>query len=248
MKALITLLAVAFLASAMSVSAAAPANDVTGNWSGTLEIGQVKLRIVFKISKSASGALTAKMDSPDQGARDIPVDVVTATDKDLHLELKAIQGVYDGTLNATGKTATGKWKQGPNSLPLVLAKGSGTEPMAEAEKLSPADLAASKLAAQKITGTWNGTLVAGAASLRLRANFTKAATGAATGTLDSLDQGANGIPLSTITIKEGKVRFEAKAIGVVYEGTLAENGANVSGQWQQGGQSLPLIFKKTARP
>ena len=137
------------------------------------------------------------MDSPDQGARDRPVEVVTFKENDLRLEIKAVQGLYEGTLNATGKATTGKWKQGPNSLSLNLVKGSGTG--TEEEKIPPAVLAASKMAAQKISGTWNGTLVAGAANLRLRMNITKAATGAATGTLDSLDQGANGIPLSSIS-------------------------------------------------
>ena len=186
------------------------------------------------------------MDSPDQGVRDLPVEAVTLKENILRLEVKSISGLYEGTVNAAGKAANGQWKQGPNSLALNLTKGSGSE--ADAEKLSPADLAASKMAAQKLSGTWNGTLTAGAASLRLRLNITKSATGTATGTLDSLDQGANGIPLSSISQKEGKTRIEARGIGVVYEGTLTDNDATVTGQWQQGGQTLPLTFKKAPRP
>jgi hypothetical protein len=75
-------------------------------------------------------------------------------------------------------------------------------------------------------------------------NITKSPAGAAAGTLDSLDQGANGIPLSAITLKDGKVRFEARGIGGIYEGTLAADGATLNGQWQQGGQTLPLDLKK----
>ena len=103
-----------------------------------------------------------------------------------------------------------------------------------------------KQAALKVAGTWNGTLATGAASLRLRLNIAKSSAGAATGTMDSLDQGANGIPLSTITLKDGKLRFEAKGIGGVYEGELTPDGAKLKGQWQQGGQSLPLEFAKAA--
>jgi hypothetical protein len=77
-------------------------------------------------------------------------------------------------------------------------------------------------------------------------NISKSSPGNATGTLDSLDQGANGIPLSTITFKDGKVRFEARGIGGVYEGKLAADGLTLTGQWQQGGQTLPLEFKKPA--
>jgi hypothetical protein len=65
--------------------------------------------------------------------------------------------------------------------------------------------------------------------------------------MDSLDQGANGIPISAITLKDGKVRFEVPQIGGVYEGTLATDGSTLSGQWQQGGHSSPLDLQK-AKP
>ena len=52
--------------------------------------------------------------------------------------------------------------------------------------------------------------------------------------------------MSTFTHKEGKVRFEVRGIGGVYEGTLAADGSALSGQWHQGGQTMPLDFKKAA--
>jgi hypothetical protein len=244
MKKKITLLVATLLMSPAVAFSAAGTNDVTGNWKGTLDVGSVKLRLVFKISKAAGGGLTARMDSPDQGVRDIPVDNVTVKNKAIRLEVKTISGVYEGTVDDAGTKATGQWKQGPQALPLTLERGQGADSTSEAEKLSPSDLAASKQAAQKVAGTWNGTLTVGAASLRLRLNISKTAAGAATGTMDSLDQGANGIPMSAITHKEGKVRFEVRGIGGVYEGTLAADGSALSGQWRQGGQTLPLDFKK----
>lgn len=246
MKKIISLLAVTLWLGFAVASRAAATNDVTGHWNGTLEVGAVKLRVVFKISKGAGGVLTAKMDSIDQGARDIPVDAVTVKDKTLRMEVKSVSGVYEGTLDAAGTKATGQWTQGPQTLPLVLEKRRGTNSTFEAEKLSPADQAANKQAAVKVAGTWDGALATGAASLRLRVNIAKSATGAATGTMDSLDQGAKGIPLSAITLREGKVRFEARGIGGVYEGTLASDGTTLTGQWQQGGQSLPLELKQAA--
>jgi hypothetical protein len=221
----------------------APAQtDVTGNWKGTLEIGQAKLRLVFKIARSPGGDLTAKLDSLDQGARDIEVDTVTLKDKTLRLEVGSIKGVFEGTL--TGTKITGQWQQGPSILPLTLERSQAGSAGVEAETLSPADLAASKLAAQKLAGIWNGTLDAGTASLRLKVKLTKTASGAATGTIDSLDQGAKDIPLSAVTYKEGKVRFEARGIGAYYEGTLAADGVALTGQWHQSGQSMPLDLKK----
>jgi hypothetical protein len=243
MKSAISLLAATWLLSP-AVAFSAGSNDATGNWKGTLDVGPVKLRLVFKINKTAGGDLIAKLDSLDQGVRDIHVDTVTVQNKTLHLEVKAINGVYEGTLDASGTKAIGQWKQGPQAWPLTLERGQGAESTSEAEKLSPSDLAASKQAAQKLAGTWNGTLAAGAANLRLRLNISKTAAGAATGTMDSLDQGANDIPISSITHKEGKVRFDVRGIGGVYEGTLAADGLALSGQWHQGGQTMPLDFTK----
>ena len=243
MKKTILLLAVTLLSSPLGFTASST-NDVAGNWKGTLEVGDVKLRLVFKISKDAAGALTAKMDSLDQGARDLPVDTVGFKDGTLRLELKAISGVYEGTLDQAGNKAAGRWTQGAQVLPLTLERTQGNAVVSEAETLSTADLAASKQAAQKLSGSWNGTLNTGAANLRLLVKISKAASGAATGTMDSLDQGAKDIPLSRITCKESKVRFEVAGIGGVYEGTLAADGTTLAGQWQQGGQSLTLDFKK----
>ena len=243
MKAKSTLLLL--LCCAQAAFAAAATNDVTGNWQGTLDTGVAKLRLVFKVGKTASGELTAKLDSPDQGARDISADPVTVSNKTLRMEVKSVKGLYVGTLDATGTKATGLWSQGPVVLPLSLEKG-GTNILADSEKLSPEDLAANKHAAEKAAGTWNGTLSTGTDDLRLRVNITKTATGAATGTMDSLDQGANGIPISAITLKKDKLRFEARGVGGVYEGTLSTNGAALKGEWQQGGGAIPLDLTKAA--
>jgi hypothetical protein len=74
--------------------------------------------------------------------------------------------------------------------------------------------------------------------------ITKTTAGAATGTLDSLDQGALDIPLSGVTCKDGKVRFEARGIGGIYEGALSGDGLALMGHWHQAGRTMPLDFKK----
>jgi hypothetical protein len=247
MKHALSVLAAALLLSSAVANGDEPARNVVGSWQGTLDAGTARLRIVFNIARAADGGLTATMDSPDQGARGIPVDAVTVTGTSLTIEMKHINGAYNGILDASGNAVAGQWTQGPQSLPLNLVRSSGADAAASGEALSGADLAASKEVAEKIAGTWNGALAAGGRSLRLRVNIAKTAAGAATGTMDSLDQGANGIPISAITLKDGTVRFEARGIGGIYEGALAADCSTLTGQWQQGGQSLPLNLQK-AKP
>lgn len=224
---------------------AAATNDIVGDWLGTIEGGPARLRILFHISRSPAGALTAKVDSPDQGARDLPVEEVSFKDGKLRLEVKMVQGFYEGSLDPQGESITGTWNQSGQAMPVPLRKTKGPISVATPESFSAADTAANKLAAQKLAGTWNGTLTAGPNTLRLRVKIASAASGAATGTLDSLDQGSKDIPVSGITLKDKSVRFEVRGILAAYDGTLEEGGSLIKGQWHQGGQNLPLDFKQT---
>ena len=57
-----------------------------GTWSGKLDVGGQKLRLVFHLTQQAEG-WRATMDSPDQGAKGIPVDAVEVTPLGLTLSI-----------------------------------------------------------------------------------------------------------------------------------------------------------------
>ncbi|HVP35996.1 MAG TPA: alpha/beta fold hydrolase [Terriglobales bacterium] len=95
--------------------------NAEGNWLGTLSFSGTELRVVFKIVKSPEGKLTATMDSPDQGAKDIPVDEVVFQNGHLSLSLKAIAGGFEGDMK-DDLTIEGQWSQGGMSLPLTLKR------------------------------------------------------------------------------------------------------------------------------
>jgi uncharacterized protein len=114
---------------ALTVAAQVPSKNVEGNWLGTLEIGETKLRLVLKIQKSASG-YSAKLDSLDQGANDLPIDSIALDGNKLSFSSAAYSLSYEGTLNEAREEITGDFKQGPNELPLVFKR------TAEAPKLN----------------------------------------------------------------------------------------------------------------
>lgn len=91
---------------------------------------------------------------------------------------------------------------------------------------------------------WQGVLDVGQAKLRLVLRLSKAADGKVTGKVDSPDQGANGLPIDTITWKDQTLSFEMRFIGAVYEGRVSADSSEITGQWHQGGQSWPLNFKR----
>lgn len=118
----IVLAALFFIATASLSLLSQEQKGIEGIWEGVLKIREADVRIVFKINKKTDGALTAVMDSPDQGAMDIPLDTVTFDNGSLRIELKAAQASYEGKMSEDGSEIEGAWKQGGVSLPLVLKR------------------------------------------------------------------------------------------------------------------------------
>ncbi len=85
-----TFLRLALLSTMMA--SLAGAQDVAGDWQGTLNTGMGELRLVLHLTKAANGSLTATLDSVDQGANGIPVKSVTLKDSKLKLDVEAVHG------------------------------------------------------------------------------------------------------------------------------------------------------------
>ena len=200
----------------------AQAQDVIGDWQGALKIGEAQLHMVVHIAKADNGGLRATMDSPDQGAKGIPISSISLKDFKLTFTSDAIRGAYEGTVNAAGTVIEGTWTQGGGSLPLSLTRA-----------VKPSD----------IDGTWQGTLDAGGAKLRLVLHLITTKDGL-TGSLDSPDQGAAGLPVSATKREGASLTVELKAIGGKFVGAIAKDLSAIEGTWTQGGGSLPLVFKR----
>ena len=95
-------------------------HEFKGIWQGKLEFGATQLRVVFHIQKDESGALTATMDSPDQGAKDIPVDKVETRGDSLFLTVNAAKGSYAGIFEKN--EIKGQWSQSGMTLELNLQR------------------------------------------------------------------------------------------------------------------------------
>ena len=105
------------LAIAVGAQTSTQSPTVEGFWQGALEAGGVKLRLVIKISRKPDQTWTGTLDSVDQGAKDIPLTMVTFQDGKLHVEMKTIGASYDGTLASDGNELSGEFNQGAK-LPL----------------------------------------------------------------------------------------------------------------------------------
>ena len=95
----------------------------------------------------------------------------------------------------------------------------------------------------QLAGDWQGTLSAGGAQLRLALHITAAKDGSLTATLDSIDQGANGIPVTSVALKDGKLSLTVDAVHGTFEGTVNKDATAIDGTWSQG-TPLELNWKR----
>lgn len=218
--------------SAMLVCASgAAAQDVTGDWQGTLHAGAADLHLILHITRAADGGLQATLDSVDQGANGIPVKTVTLQGAELKLDVAMVRGTYEGTVNKDATEISGTWSQG-QPLPLTFKRAA-----------SPVDSGHKPAPPSDIDGAWLGTIDTGVFKLRVVFYIVNTVDGL-TATMDSPDQGAKGIPTSSVRRKDSSLKIEVKSISGAFEGTISNDLNTIDGGWTQLGRSTPLVLTR----
>jgi uncharacterized protein (TIGR03435 family) len=95
------------------------AQNIAGNWQGTLEIPQRKVRVLFKIALE-NDKLQATLYTIDQPSPPIAT-TITREGSTVKMTIPSIAGSYEGKLSADGNSITGTFSQGAQ-LPLNLAR------------------------------------------------------------------------------------------------------------------------------
>jgi RNA polymerase sigma factor (sigma-70 family) len=209
-----------------------------GDWEGTVTANQMQVRLVIKIFKT-NNTYRALLDSVDQGAKDIPVTRLSARKDSIHAELPALDAVYQASLNADRTEMSGTWKQLKRSFPLTLKRTTEADRVAEA-------MAADEYAPQPdsdLQGAWEGSLKVGDAELRLALRIAEPRAGTFHAQMDSVDQGARNMPVTSLTYKKPAIRFEMTAINGAFEGSLNDRDDQMTGTWTQLGKKYPLTFR-----
>ncbi|MGA1981338.1 MAG: TIGR03435 family protein [Acidobacteriaceae bacterium] len=109
------------VALAAMLGTGARAQDLSGNWQGTLKVGK-DLRVIFNVYKGEKDGWSAKFYSIDQTPQPIPVNSVTKQGSTVKMTIDMIGGGFEGKLSDDGKTMTGTWTQGQQPFPLVLVR------------------------------------------------------------------------------------------------------------------------------
>lgn len=97
------------------------AQNIAGSWTGKLNVGGTELNVVLNFTKDSKGKLSCTLDSPDQGAKGIPAEVVSDDLKNLEVTINAIGATYVGTLK--DGVIEGTFTQNGVSFPLNMKPG-----------------------------------------------------------------------------------------------------------------------------
>ncbi len=96
-----------------------------------------------------------------------------------------------------------------------------------------------------VVGHWVGTLSAMGTELRLVFHIERNGEDGLSGTMDSPDQGAYDLRLSSVTDEDGAVVFSLASLGGEYRGQLSSDGSSIEGSWSQGGATFPLPLERS---
>jgi len=220
------------LAMACAVPAALAQAQLAGDWQGTLAAGGAQLRLVLHITAGKDGALTATLDSVDQGALGIPVTAITVKGSAFNLTIDAVHGTYAGTINKYASEIDGTWSQGQ---PLELNfKRMAAQPAAQPAKPAPPS---------EIDGTWTGTLDTGQTQLRVVFKITNTGDGL-TAKMQSPDQSPVWLTASSVKRDGAQLTIELTRIGVTFAGKIAPDFKSIDGAFSQMGNDFPLMLAR----
>jgi serine-type D-Ala-D-Ala carboxypeptidase/endopeptidase len=93
--------------------------------------------------------------------------------------------------------------------------------------------------ASKLAGDYAGTL----GPLHLKLHLKVDAQGHLTGTLDSVDQGANGLPCSNFQFDGSTLSFAVPVVHGNWKGTVKAGSSTLDGTWSQG-TPMSLVFRR----
>jgi hypothetical protein len=212
-------------------SAAWTQSVIAGDWQGSMNVNGTKLRLVLHIREEPSGVLAATIDSIDQDSVGVPVRNVTFADNTLKLDVRQVDGTYEGVLSKDRNELKGTWSEGGNRDLKFKRVSDSTKLVAPAP----------------IGGDWEGVLNRAGDNVDIYLHIDTKSCTTIVGVLDVTEDGWKGILIRHVIFEKGHLRFSVDTMNIRYEGELNEKEGKFSGIWKQGG-TFPLTLLRVSQP
>jgi hypothetical protein len=143
---------------------------------------------------------------------------------------------FDGKLAAGGQSISGSFTRGGGTMEFSMKRTGDAQFEAVAK---------STLVAKEIEGSWEGGLETPGGTLHLIVKLANE-SGAATGTITSVDQQGAVIPIAVITQKGATLKLELPTVGGSFAGEVNKDASAITGTWTQGMGDMPLTLHRPA--
>ncbi|HTV39145.1 MAG TPA: sigma-70 family RNA polymerase sigma factor [Candidatus Sulfotelmatobacter sp.] len=224
--------------------------NIAGTWEGVAQLsgdqdgtgikaGQAaQTRVVLKLFKT-NGVYRATTDWIDLGQKDVPMGDVTYGYPNLviqrtvrdYLSLKvnphATKMIWDNYINFIQ----------PDRVVLTRTTTPDTVP----EPLTDSDFAPRPGSA--LQGYWEGNIGTGPGALPVDVKIAQGANGTFRAEFDNPMEGVQGLP-AIVSYNPPLVRIKPADGAGIFSGQLNDSGAEISGSWTQGGQTMPEIIRR----
>jgi len=210
--------------------------SLQGDWSGALQVSETELQLVLHLSKDAQGQWHAKLDSLSQAVYGMEASKVTREGDSLNFEIVSVGAKFHGSIQPDRRTIRGVWEQGGMGLPLKFERRATGAASRTANAVSRAE------------GTWQGSIEVSNMRMRLQMHVSHDDQGKLLASIDSLDQGIQGIPASKVSESDGQLSFEIPTFQAEYRGTLSNSKNEIAGEWTQNDSVEKLDFRRSDQP
>jgi len=209
-------------------TAAQPAKiSAAGEWNGKLTTPLRTSHLGVSIKETAPGQLTGTIGSHESGVWGTALADITRAGDALSFRVPTTNGKFDGKWDPAASAWTGTYTNPAGTFPLTLAQG----PVPPLPTITA------------LNGRWEGALSVGIElKIVLRTKTDEHGTSML---MDSPTQGANGIPVAKLAKDAQAVAFEVPSIRGRYTGTLSEDGATLTGTWNQA-MDMPLTLTRVS--
>lgn len=230
------------LAAALLAQSAAAAHPAAGFWKGSVEAPERPLEIMIEIEQH-DGVWRATFYAPQQGIRDAEMTGVEIRGAAVTFRIPKTHGepTLSGAVSEDGESIHGTLTQAGVVLPFHLTRAEKPDELkvdVYEEYRKPG------APGEGLEGAWRAVLMTGPNRIRLALQISSTDDGTLLGSLDGLDQGVSGVPVTDFYTKDGSVRFVLYDIGARYEGTMKSDGSEFTGVWIQSGQEFPVTFRR----
>ncbi|TDF42256.1 class A beta-lactamase-related serine hydrolase [Alteromonadaceae bacterium M269] len=210
-------------------------SKIVGFWSGELDIGTQKLRLVLYVNDAGN----ATVYSIDQGGLPIPSSETTFENNKLTVKYPSIRGQYEATLK-DGKL-TGSWSQ-RNSIKLEMTHASE---MPNTLKNVFNQVYQGNL--EPIIGFWQGKIGNTKDGLFVYMEVSKVADTHEV-TIWSPTQSPLPIAVTKVNFEENKLAVESKRVNGFFNATVNLDKKQIKGIWTQGDDSPLTLTWSSQRP